>query len=411
MNRAIAIRCLVTLLPLISFWPAAAAAEFADNGADPPADPPADCAELSRLADELLAEPPADPYTLELMGDLYRCQGNQAGAIASYQDAIAAYEAADSEEAELEVPTIYFKLAQVQVFVEEPEAALASFREGISRDPLYGYLPLFNDRQYSPLGEPITDGSVRGNAYSAPTTAEESVEASAYFELGRKLEQIGSLPEAIAAYQQAIDLSPTFAHAYNALGYAKFRSFIYADEAIAALETALQLEPDLVWAHYNRGYVLAWRGDSARGFAEFRQVINYHPGLDTLGEPYKDAIAWRMVGDVYMDQGNPGPAVDAYQQAVWLEPDFAPGRGRLGEALLMLGELDDAITEFSIALAELPESDVRRRADLYHNLGTAYWQNEQWDLAREALQTALSLNPDLITDIESALDYINSRPE
>lgn len=405
MNRAIATSFLAVMLPLVSVYSAATAAEPPVN----PADSPASCAELEQVADTLQAEQLDDPDTLELMGDLYRCQGNMSSAIASYTDAIAAYDATDT--ANLETPTIYFKLAQVQAFVDNPEAALASFREGISRDPLYGYLPLFSDRQYSPLGEPITDGSMRGNPYSAPVTAEESVEASAYFELGRRLEELGALTEAVEAYQQAIELSPNFAHAYNALGYAMFGSFIYENEAaIAALETALQLDPDLVWAHYNRGYALAWRGDSTRSFAEFRQVVDYHTGLDTVGEPYKDAIAWRMVGDVYMDQGNPGPAVDAYQQATWLDPDFVPGHTKLGEAFLMLGDMDNAITEFSVALAQLPESEVAARADLYHNLGTAYWQSEQWDLARAALQTALSLNPDLITDIESALDYINSRP-
>lgn len=407
MNRAIATSFLAVMLPLVGVYPAATAAEPSVNAADQPAS----CAELSQAADTLQAEKLDDPATLELMGDLYRCQGNMGSAMASYMDAIAAYDATDAD-TDTEIPAIYFKLAQVQAFVDNPEAALASFREGISRDPLYGYLPLFSDRQYSPLGEPITDGSMRGNPYSAPVTAEESVEASAYFELGRRLEELGALPEAVAAYQQAIELSPNFAHAYNALGHAMFRSFTHEDEAaIAALETALQLDPNLVWAHYNRGYALAWQGDAARSFAEFRQVVDYHTGLDTVGEPYKDAIAWRMVGDVYMDQGNPGSAVDAYQQATWLDPDFVLGRTKLGEAFLMLGDMDNAITEFSLALAQLPESDIEVRADLYHNLGTAYWQSEQWDLAREALQTALSLNPDLIADIESALDYINSRPE
>lgn len=409
MNRAIATGFCATLLPFIVFSPSVTAAELLANASDPPTS----CAELAQAADRLQAEQLDDPYTLELMGDLYRCQGNMGAAIASYTDAIAAYSTnADDVEASLEIPTIYFKLAQVQVFTENPEAALASFREGISRDPIYGHLPIFSDRQYSPLGEPITDGSMRGNPYSAPVTTEESVEASIYFELGRRLEELGALTEAIEAYQQAIDFNPSFAHAYNALGQVMFRSEIHDDEAaVAALETALQLDPDLVWAHYNRGYALTWQGDSARGFAEFRQVINYHTELDTVSEPYKDAIAWRMVGDVYMDQGNSGFAVDAYQQAVWLDPDFIPGRTKLGEAFLMLGDMDNAITEFSLALAQLPKSEVAARADLYHNLGTAYWQSERWDLAREALQTALSLNPDLITDIESALDYINSRPE
>jgi len=181
-------------------------------------------------------------------------------------------------------------------------------------------------------------------------------------------------------------------------------------EAIEALDTALQLDPDLVWAHYNRGYALAWTGDAAAGFAAFRRVVGYHTGLETIGEPYKEAIAWRMVGDVYMDQGNPGPAIDAYTQANTLDPDFALGHAKLGEAFLLLGDTAQAIRELLTALDQYGEAEVNDRAEAYYHLGTAYWLSEQWELAREALLTAQSLNPALTEDIQSALDYINSRP-
>ena len=81
-----------------------------------------------------------------------------------------------------------------------------------------------------------------------------------------------------------------------------------------------------------------------------------------------------------------------------LDPDFAWGRIQLGEALLMAGEQNNAIAEFSVALAQLSKSAIQERANVYYHLSVAYRQTEQWDLARKALQRARSLNPDLAVD-------------
>ena len=354
-----------------------------------------------------------DPYRVEAQGDQARCQQNWDEALSYYREAMDIHRAnrSDLAYAEVDLPLLYFKLAQVQAITDDLEGALASLQEAIGRDPLYGYLPPFSDRQYSPLGEPVTDGGLSGNPYAAPTTAQDPLAASAYFELGHILEQIGSPFAAIEAYEEAIVLSPQFAQAYNALGNVMVRSGVGdQDKAIEALDTALQIDPDLVWAHYNRGYALAWFGDAAAGFAAFRRVVDYHTGLETIGDPYKEAIAWRMVGDVYMDQGNASPAIEAYTQANTLDPDFAPGHIQLGEAFLMLGDTTQAIQELLTALDQLAESEVENRAEAYYHLGTAYWLSEQWELAREALLTARSLNPALAEDIQNTLDYINDRP-
>ncbi|WP_204102039.1 MULTISPECIES: tetratricopeptide repeat protein [Spirulina sp. CCY15215] len=407
-STAIATGCCTVLLSCTSFLPSAIASDLSDA--------PKDCTSLGQEVAILQTDRPEAADRLEMMGDLDRCQDNTKGAIANYTDAIAAYNSAniDPTEKALKIPSLYFKLAQMQVLAKNPDAALDAFRQGISQDPLYGYLSLFSDRQYSPLGEPITDGSMRGDAHAAPTTSRESIEASAYFELGRTLEQQnGILGEAVEAYRQAIAIDPTFAHAYNALGRIMFRSFIYDDEmAIKALDTALQLDPDLVWAHYNRGYALTWRGNAEEGFREFRRVIDYHTGLDNVGSPYKDAIAWRMVGDIYLEQGNPPPGLEAYKLALSLDPSNLLVRIKLGQVFLMSGESDRAIGEFSTVLNnldQLPESFMEEQgAELYYLLGLSYLGSKQWHLAKEALQTALSLNSERVTEIESALTYINS---
>ena len=104
-----------------------------------------------------------DPYRVEAQGDQARCQQNWDEALSYYREAMDIHRAnrSDLAYAEVDLPLLYFKLAQVQAITDDLEGALASLQEAIGRDPLYGYLPPFSDRQYSPLGEPDGWGSQR----------------------------------------------------------------------------------------------------------------------------------------------------------------------------------------------------------------------------------------------------------
>ncbi len=170
-------------------------------------DPFVDCSALDSSISPGNVE---DPYVLEALGDLERCQQNWEGALSRYQEAMDIHRAnpsnvaPDLAGAEVDLTLLYFKLAQVQAITDDLDGAFVSLQAALSTDPLYGYLPPFSDRQYSPLGEPVTDGGLSGNAYAGPTTAAEPIAASVYFELGYILEKIGSPFAAIEAYQDPV---------------------------------------------------------------------------------------------------------------------------------------------------------------------------------------------------------------
>lgn len=373
-----------------------------------------DCKALEQEAARSQAKAPQDPFTVEQMGDVEQCKGNTAAAMTHYQTAIERYlktSPTQADLAEAALPTTYLKLAATLVKAEQPDEALKAYRAAITRDRLYGRLDILGDRQISPLGEPVTDGGIRGEGFAAPIQAEASVEASAYYELGRALSKIGSSREAVKAFRTALQYSPSFAHAYNGLGDSMFRSFIFEDrDGIAAYQKALELNPNLIWAHYNLGTALTLLGESEAGFTAFRKVINAHTGLDTIGEPFKDAMAYRMVGDVFLkNQGNAGAAISPYRKAVQLDPQNGQGYLSLGKALLEVGNMQEAIPILKESLEKLPKTDVLTRAKAYQELGTTYQFTEQWEPAKAAFNAALALDPSLKEDIQSSLDYINSR--
>ncbi|MCW6038504.1 tetratricopeptide repeat protein [Spirulina subsalsa FACHB-351] len=322
-------------------------------------------------------------------GDLRLCAEDWDGAIASYQTAVSLAEEDPSEQA-----IALLRLARTLALGEEIDVGLmvATYRQAITLDPLYGYR--LSDRDFSPLGEPITDAGLIGEAHPAPRTARESIEASAYFETGWFFARQKRWLRAIEMYHKAIELSPNFAHAYNGLGEALFWVQRY-DEAQQALEQALGLNPDLVWAHYHLAHLLTWKYERDAGFDHFRQVIDYHTGLDPLGEDVKNALAYGLMGDVFMDQGNPPPALEAYQKSLALFPQNSRIHFRLGVVLWMGGNLEQAQMAFREGMRLLPDEEIPRDDTMALDLAQAFILEEQWEKAEEIIKTVMARSPDL----------------
>src|SRR6266498_2197918 len=77
-----------------------------------------------------------------------------------------------------------------------------------------------------------------------------------------------------------------------------------------------------------------------------------------LGEPAKTvstAEAYNKQGDDYFDAGQYQKAIDAYQQAVKLQPDYPEAYLNLGEAYFNLDRYDEAVTADKQAVALKPD--------------------------------------------------------
>jgi serine/threonine protein phosphatase PrpC/tRNA A-37 threonylcarbamoyl transferase component Bud32/regulator of sirC expression with transglutaminase-like and TPR domain len=119
--------------------------------------------------------------------------------------------------------------------------------------------------------------------------------------------------EALAAYEQAVQLDPNYALAYNGKGNALWMLWQY-DEALATYERAIQLDPNNAIFHYNRGAALHY----------FKQ--------------YKEALA-------------------AYERAVQLDPYYAPAYNAKGEAFNSLERYKEALAAYERAI-QLDPSNI-----------------------------------------------------
>ena len=94
------------------------------------------------------------------------------------------------------------------------------------------------------------------------------------------------------------------------------------------------------------------------------------------------------MGNALKSKG-PRQAINAYERALSLKPDFAEARNNLGLTLQNRGDFDEAIKAFDKTLSLTPDY-----VEAYHNLGNALKEFGKLDEAEDALLKTVSLKPD-----------------
>jgi predicted TPR repeat methyltransferase len=95
--------------------------------------------------------------------------------------------------------------------------------------------------------------------------------------LGNALQASGRLDEAVTAFQQAIQLAPGYAMAYNNLGNALRHQGKLA-AAVAALRKALTLDGRYTDAHVNLAMTLQAQGDVSGAMRSYESAVELDPG-------------------------------------------------------------------------------------------------------------------------------------
>ena len=95
------------------------------------------------------------------------------------------------------------------------------------------------------------------------------------------------------------------------------------------------------------------------------------------------------MGNVLQDQGKLDEAIEAYNKAISLKPDYAYAYYNLGNVLKDQGKLDEAIEAYNKAISLKPDY-----AQAHSNMGVTLQEQGKLDEAIEACNKAISLKPD-----------------
>jgi cellulose synthase operon protein C len=160
-------------------------------------------------------------------------------------------------------------------------------------------------------------------------------------ERGVCLHQAGHRAEAIAAYEQALEVDPGYRLAWNNLGVVRAGDAGTGEAAVAAFRRALEGGQPLFAARLNLGLLFLQKH-------QLRAALDEYQGA--LGEQSGSAVAWNGVGLVLMELRRFEDARNAFGRAVDADPAMAGAHYNLSFVLSQLGDFDGALRETRRAL-------------------------------------------------------------
>ena len=131
--------------------------------------------------------------------------------------------------------------------------------------------------------------------------------------------------------------------------------------------------------HYNLGLTCEKEGQLGDAVDAYQRALQLKPN-------YVEAQS--NLGNVYREQGNLDDAISAFERAIKIKPDYAGGYNNLGVVLKEKHDLDRAIDAYQQALRLNPQN-----AESYYNLGMVYVERDQRSEAAESFQKAIEINP------------------
>jgi tetratricopeptide (TPR) repeat protein len=151
------------------------------------------------------------------------------------------------------------------------------------------------------------------------------------------------------------------------------------DEAIAEAEMAIQIQPNAAEAYSNLAIALSKKGEMEEALLQLQRAVELTPNRPKLHY---------NIATILAAKGRLDEAISHYEEELQIQPQFAEAHNNLGTALLSKGRPDDALFHFEKALALNP-----RLAKVHYNAAIVLLQKSRWNEAVDHLQTALRLDP------------------
>ena len=231
----------------------------------------------------------------------------------------------------------------------------------------------------------------------------ESLKAGAlhHFNEGLRFETEGHVEEAVAEYEQALQLDSSLLQAhvnlislYSVLGQFHKAEKHYRD--------CVRMNPDLSESHYNFGVMLALQGKSSEAAQAFRKALLINPAY---------ADAHNNLGRILEREDRVDEASSHYLKALHHQPNHRRVHFNLGRVLQKRGRHQEAIDHFLKTITVGDQNTpflIYTLADAYARTGNV---RKAIDYARQAKKEALSLGQtELVKQIEKGLRRLEQTP-
>ena len=262
------------------------------------------------------------------------------------------------------------------VLRQEYEGQLEAWR---AQQDLEGVAPRTISARGMPTLKPQEVARLKELLAAAAPLSEGALSANDHLLRGNVLVEAGRHEEALAAYDRAVVLQPSFAKGHYNRGVALHELSRY-QETVAAYDRALALEPDYAEALMNRGAALAEQGLYGEALASCDRALVLRPD---------HPVAHSNRGAVLTLLDRHQEVLAALDRALASLPDYAEAHDNRGVTLGRLGYREEALLEHDWALVLRP--DLARG---HYNRGVALYELSRYLEAIAAYDRSLALRPD-----------------
>jgi tetratricopeptide (TPR) repeat protein len=222
-----------------------------------------------------------------------------------------------------------------------------------------------------------------------------SQQAHDHFERGNQFFDNGDFKGAISEWRTTLQLAPHFENARYNLGLA-YAQDGQTELAIQEFDAVIDHDAFDVDARYELANLFLKADRLLDAVEEINGILKIAPSeakaQQLLGElnekQHSEAVEFFERGIRFYDQKNSDRAIEEWEQALELDPDFTNVHFNLGLAYSDVEEYDLAIQEFRKVL-RLQPNDLNAR----HELAEIYFDTDKTDLAIQELQLALLSAP------------------
>lgn len=237
-------------------------------------------------------------------------------------------------------------------------------------------------------------------ASDKPSDATAAAEAREWTRKGNLSFAQGGLDEAVAAFNNAIQLDPAYGVPYSNLALTYVTQGQFPEAILLYQKGADLLESDrdkaLAWNGLGNAYRCV--GDYANAVTAYQRAAELDPETSGIrdradnfetGTAPKDAQAWNNLGELLLKTGSLDKAEEAFRKAI--ELDAAGGRAYSGLARTLAGQAkyEEAVPLFEKSIELL--QDDKEKADAWNGLGNAYRKLNDYESAIRAYQKAVVL--------------------
>lgn len=199
-------------------------------------------------------------------------------------------------------------------------------------------------------------------------------------EHGREEEAAQKFDLAVQKFQEALSIDPSYAYAYNGLGWNSFSRGAY-DQAFEAFDQATEIDPSNVDALLGKNLVY-----------RFQDPPDYEGAIDVLNQaaaiaPRNDEV-FEWMGWTYLNQEEMEAAAEQFRQALGLNPDSTDAHRGLGWATYRQHSYDESETHFRRSIELNPTN-----YEPYLGLGYVLEETDRPSEARSMFEQTLELDP------------------